>query len=159
MNILMPYTSKLTDLSHHCTIATIQLPLYLDKFFLKFTSLYDGIKRKGRHRTNSTVYYLSELFRLLILLLEFVASKRLFLNNPTMVEDSDSWHRPSWGGSRRMTAWSETMSLFCATIMTWRIDVSRIKASGMVFDQAVSHRSVPMKAVGSLRTPQPSWGY
>ena len=27
----------------------------------------------------------------------FPASERLFLINPTMDGDSDSWHRPSWG--------------------------------------------------------------
>ena len=40
-----------------------------------------------------------------------VASERLFLINPMMDGDSDSWHRPSWGPQSVRNAWSETMSL------------------------------------------------
>ena len=70
-----------------------------------------------------------------------VASERLFLINPMMDGDSDSWHRPSWGPQSVRNAWSETMSLHFSILQL-------TKASDMVSDQAVLQASDPTKSVG-----------
>ena len=63
-------------------------------------------------------------------------SERLFLINPTMGGDSDSWHRPSWGSSNTTTL-GRRPCLCTVTELQWR------KASDMVSDQAVLNPDAP----------------
>lgn len=58
MNILTPYPSKLTDLSHHCTIATIDSYSNQTNLFIinsSFAYFREGISKKGKSQNYSDV--------------------------------------------------------------------------------------------------------